>query len=177
VLVEAVADTGAPEDPLGVTVVVVPYAPLGQRRPEPSEGFLDAVERHVERHRLLTDRVTVEPPTYVDLTFDVDLQTTGWIPESRVQEAVESAINGHVNPNHGYEGGGWPFGRPLYSGEVADLLEGIDVVDHVREVSVTAQGDARVDGDGNVLIDDSTLFALEAVRTDIQAGTVSGEEG
>ena len=177
VLVESVPDTGADEDPVGVTVVVVPYAPLGQPRPEPSEGFLDAVQRHIDRHRLVTDRVTVEPPGYVDLSFDVDLQTAGWIPESRVQEAVESAINGYVNPNHGHEGEGWPFGRPLYSGEVAELLEGIDIVDHVREVSVTAQGDARADGDGNVLIDDSTLFALDEVRTDIRAGPVYEEEG
>lgn len=167
--------TGAAVDAVGVSVVVVPYAPLSQHRPEPSEGFLDAVQRHVDEHRLLADRVTVEPPHYVDLTFDVDLQTSGWVPESRVQGAIESAINGYVNPIHGFEGEGWPFGRALYSGEVAELLAGIEFIDHVRDVSVTARGDARVDGDGNVLIDDSTLFALDRVRTEIQAGTAYGD--
>lgn len=174
VLVDEASDVGTTDDPVEVTVVVVPYAPLSQPRPEPSEGFLDAVQRHLDKHRLLTDRVTVEPPEYVDLSFDIDVQTSGWIPESRAQTAIESAINEYVNPVHGFEGEGWPFGRPLYNQELSGLLEEIEFVDHVRDVSIRARGNARVDGDQNVLIDESTLFALDDVRTDLRAGTAYG---
>lgn len=174
VLLDEAPDTGADDDPVRVSVVVVPYAPLSQPRPTPSEGFLDAVQRHVDEHRLLTDRVTVEPPDYVDLSVDVAVQTAGWIPEARVRDEIESTINGYVHAIHGFEGDGWPFGRSLYRAELSERLAGIDFVDHVRDVSIRARGNARVDGDENVLIDDSTLFALAEVRADVRAGTASG---
>jgi len=171
VLVGERTGLGYEETPVEVTVVVVPYAPPGQSRPEPSEGFLDAVERHIDKYRLLTDRVAVEPPRYVDLSFDIAVQTSAWVPESRVKRAVESTLEEYLNPVHGFEGEGWPFGRPLYNDELTGLLEGVEFVDHVRDLSVNARGRARVDGDGNVMIDDSTLFALDGVETDIRAVT------
>jgi len=169
VLVEERTEQASDETPVGVTVVVVPYAPASSSRPEPSEGVLDAVERHVDKYRLLTDRVSVEAPRYADLSFEVAVQTSGWVPESRVQRAVESAFEGYLHPVHGFEGDGWPFGRTLYSDELDELLEGVEFVDNVRELSVTARGPARVDGDGNVMIDEATLFAVDSVETSVRA--------
>lgn len=158
------ADDGAVE----VTVIVVPYVPLTQSRPTPSEGFLDAVQRHLDEHRLLTDRVTVQPPEYVGLTVEIEGQTNRWLSEANAQRAIESAISEYIHPIHGFEGDGWPFGRPLYSEEIRERIEAIEAIDLVREVSVRARGSARVDGDGNVLVDESALLALDEVRTDIR---------
>jgi predicted phage baseplate assembly protein len=169
VLVEDRPELGYDETPVGVTAVVVPYAPAETSRPEPSEGVLDAVGRHVDTYRLLTDRVTVEGPRYVDLSISVSVQTSGWVPESRVQRAVTSALESYLHPIHGFEGEGWPFGRTLYSDELDRLLDGVEFVDHVRDLSVTARGPARVDGDGNVMIDEATLFAVDTVETEIRA--------
>lgn len=171
VLVDERTDLEIETEPVEVTVVVVPYAPISQSRPEPSAGFLDAVKRHLDKYRLLTDRVTVDPPEYVELSFDIELQTAEWLPESTVNQRIESTIEEYINPVHGFEGDGWPFGRPLYSEDVAGLLETISFVSHVRDLSIHAQGDARVDGDGNVLIDDSALFALDSVETDVRTVT------
>ncbi len=171
VLVSERTDLEIDADPVEVTVVVVPYAPLGQSRPEPSDGFLDAVERHLDKYRLLTDRVTVEPPQYVGLSVSIDLQTSVWLPESRIDRAIRSRIEEYIDPIHGFEGDGWPFGRPLYSETLVDLVEGIGFVDHVRDISIHARGNARVDGDGNVLIDESTLLALDDVETEIRTVT------
>lgn len=171
VLVEERTDLGTNDEPVEVTVVVVPYAPLNQPRPEPSQGFLDAVQRHIDKHRLLTDRVTVEGPDYIGLSFDIDVQTSVWIPESRAQGAIESALEEYLNPIHGYEGDGWPFGRPLYNEELMRLLEEIPFVDHIRDLSLYARGNARVDGDQNVLIDEASLFAVDEVNTDIRTVT------
>jgi predicted phage baseplate assembly protein len=175
VLVEERAGLDYDESPVGVTVVVVPYAPPGQSRPEPSAGFLDAVERHLDKYRLLTDRVSVEEPRYVDLSFDVEVQTSTWVPESRIRRTVESAIEEYINPIHGFEGDGWPFGRPLYTDELTEVLERVEFVDNVRDLSVDAHGRARVDGDGNVNIDSTTLFALDTVDT--VGRTVSNRNG
>ena len=171
VRVEEVTDLDVAGSPTAVRVVVVPYAPLSTARPEPSEGFLDAVERHIEKFRLLSDRVRVEGPQYVGLSVEVSVQTSAWLPESRVTRAVESELAEFVHPIHGYEGDGWPFGRPLYSGAVRDRLSSIDFVDHVRELSIRSHGPARVDGDGNVLPDDAALLALNSVETDVRTVT------
>jgi predicted phage baseplate assembly protein len=172
----SVSDQAAPDrenELTAVNLVVVPYAPPDQPRPSPSEGFLDAVERHLDKYRLLTDRVNVESPEYVGLTLDIEIQTSTWLPESRINRTIESKIAEYLHPIHGYEGEGWPFGRPLYNEDLVTLLEEIPFVDHVREMSTHARGNARVDGDGNVLLDDAGLLALDAVETEIW--TVSNE--
>jgi predicted phage baseplate assembly protein len=167
VLVEE-RDVDIDAHPTEVTVVVVPYAPLSQSRPEPSQGFLDAVERHLEKYRLLADRVSVEPPRYVGVSVDVEIQTSTWVPESQATRAIESTIGEYIHPVHGDGGDGWPFGRSLYSEDVESRLEGIEFVDHVRELSIRARGPARVDGEGNVLIDEATLLALDAIEADVR---------
>lgn len=177
VLVGERSDLGIDAEPAEVTVIVVPYAPLGQSRPEPSEGFLDAVKRHIDKYRLLTDRVTVVSPQYVGLTLDIELQTSIWLPESRINRTIESTVAEYIDPNHGFEGEGWPFGRPLYNEDLTGLLKGIEFVDHVRDVSIYARGGARVDSDGNVLIDESMLFALDAVETDVRTVTTDRDGG
>lgn len=168
VLLEERTDLPFKEAPVEVRVIVVPYAPMSQSRPVPSQGFLDAVERHVDRYRLVTERVSVEEPNYVDLELDVEIQTSQFVPETRARRAIETTIESFVHPVHGFEGEGWPFGRTLYSDTVRELIEGIEFVDRVPEFDIHARGNARVDGDQNVLIDDSTLFALEQVETDVR---------
>lgn len=164
-------DEGSPvagETPVEVTVVVVPHVPLSEPKPTPSAGFLEAVQNHLDEHRLLTDRVTVTPPEYVSLTFDVEGQTSRWLSETNARRAIETAIAEYVHPVHGFDGDGWPFGRSLYAEEIRERVEALEAIDHVRELSVHARGPARVDSDGNVLIDEPTLFTLEGVRTEIR---------
>ncbi|PSQ19194.1 putative baseplate assembly protein [Halobacteriales archaeon QS_8_69_26] len=156
-------ESGPPE----VNVVVVPYVPPDVGRADPSEGFIDAVQRHVDKHRLLTDRVTVREPTYVGLDLEVDVVATGWQLQAEGEDAIESAIQEYVDPIHGYEGDGWPFGRTLYKEELLEILEDLDWIDTVREVSVTARGNATLDSEENVKIGDDSLFYLDNLVADI----------
>lgn len=135
------------------------------------------MQRHVDKHRLLTDRVRVEPPDYVEISVEAAVQTAGWVPQARVRDAIESSINEYIHAVHGFDGDGWPFGRTLYKTELTEQVASIDFIDHVRELSIHARGNARVDGDENVLIDDSTLLALADVRTDIRAEMTAGNGG
>lgn len=155
--------------PVETKVVVVPVVPANQPRPVPSEGFLEAVKRHLDTYRLVTDRVAVQGPDYVDLTVDLDVHTSTPLPESRVRRAVTNAITSYIHPIYGYEGTGWPFGRTLYAEELTELLARIEFIDHIRDIAIHAHGDARVDGDQNVVIGDTTLFAVEMIDTDVHA--------
>lgn len=155
--------SGPPE----VSVVVVPYVPPDVGRADPSEGFVDAVQRHVDRHRLLTDRVTVRGPTYVGIDLEVDVVATGWQLQGEGEDAIESAVQEYIDPIHGFEGDGWPFGRTLYRSELVEVLEDVDWIDTVRELSVTARGNATLDSEENVKIDDDSLFYLDNLIADI----------
>ncbi|MEF8851044.1 MAG: putative baseplate assembly protein [Haloarculaceae archaeon] len=162
------APAGAPPE---AQVVVVPYAPAGTRRPTPSAGFLEAVQTHLDEHRLLTDRVRAVGPTYVGIDVELTVRTDEWRPGPGVEDDVEAAIRAYLDPVHGFEGEGWPFGRTLSAAGIASVVAGVDAVDSVAALSVSAPGNARVDPDENVHIDEAALFALADVEVAVRAGS------
>lgn len=142
-----------------VRVVVVPYSP--REKPVPSLGFLDAVECHLERHRLLTDRVDVDPPTYVGIGVDVELELLPGYAESERVAAVDAALRAFLHPLEGFDGEGWPFGRPVYRSEIYEMVEGVDGIDCVLSVGLTASGPEARYRDGNVEIGRTSLVYSE----------------
>lgn len=147
-----------------VSVVTVPFSTL--RKPVPSEGFLNAVQRHLERHRLLTDRVSVEPPTYVGIGIAAEIRIAPGYRVARRVEETKRTLDEFLSPLPQKELGtkGWPFGRPLYMSEVYAVIEGVEGVDSVLDVSITARGEETspdIDDEGNALIADSALLYPE----------------
>ena len=158
-------DDGRPE----VEVVVVPYAPADCSKPEPSDGFLAAVQRQLDARRLLTDRVTAAAPTYVGLTIDVEARTRRTYAGVGQETAVRTAIEEYLDPlRGGQEGEGWPFGHGVSEVELADVLDSLEMVDRVQDVTVTAHGDATVAGDGTITIPETALFYVESITTDLR---------
>jgi predicted phage baseplate assembly protein len=168
-----------PPDPT-VRVVVVPYA-HGTGRPSPSEGFLEAVRAYVDRHRLVTDRVRVDPPTYVPVRVEVEVRATSGYAALDLERAVADGIDGFLDPLSGFDGEGWPFGRPLYLSEVYDAVADVPGVDRVLDVDVrvdptstsTAPTDdptPSIDEEGAVTVPADALFDARehsvTVRTD-----------
>ncbi|GCF15375.1 putative baseplate assembly protein [Haloarcula mannanilytica] len=146
-----------PADP--IRVVVVPFSPPDVR-PYPSAGFLEAVDCHLKRHALLTDDVTAVTPTYVDVKVEADIRIVeGTLPEAR-RRACETAVREFLDPLRGFEGDGWPFGRPVYVSEIYELLEETEGVDTVVDVDVATE-------DGTDSDRDTALPALEAVTVRI----------
>ena len=159
-----------------VRVVVIPHSTLDA--PVPSAGFLAAVQCHLERHRLLTDRVTVEAPTYVGIGVDAKVRIVpGYSVEGR-RTAVADALDDFLDPLTGFEGDGWPFGRPLYRSEVYEAIETVEGVDCVLDVSVRTRNERAIDRNGNVLIDETALLSPDdhdvTVRTDSRGGKREG---
>jgi hypothetical protein len=134
-----------------VEVVVVPYSPEYVDRPEPSDGFLAAVDCHLERHRLVTDRVDAVGPTYVGIGVDVEVELHDGYAASRRATAVGDTLDRFLSPLSGFDGDGWPFGRSVYESELYETVEGVEGVDCVLDVDVDAEGDARpVDGEVDI---------------------------
>jgi predicted phage baseplate assembly protein len=143
-----------------VTVVVVPYLPAD--RPSPSAGLLAAVRGHLERRRILTTRVLVVGPSYVDVRVVATVRALESADPERVRQDVVRALDAFLHPLHGGPGGlGWPFGRDVYRSEVLSTIDGVDGVDHVVSLSLAAErdgasSDARC---GNVCVPPTYLVA------------------
>lgn len=148
-----------------VTVAVVPYNRPTQVRREASEGFLDAVACHLQQHRLLTDELVVEPPPYVPVDVETTVETANGLREA----AITSALDQFLDPLAGFDGEGWPFGRPVYRSEVYEAIEGVAGVDCVVDVELRAgspgtESETGIDVPGTALVylDDADVTVADA---------------
>jgi hypothetical protein len=139
------------DDPSGtIRVVVVPYSP-SDVRPVPSEGFLDAVDCHLKRHALLSDDVAAVAPTYVGVDVETEIRVAeGSVREQR-RRAAEEAIDDFLDPLRGFEGDGWPFGRPVYISEIYEVLEGTEGIETVADVTVATTGGVDLEANESAL--------------------------
>lgn len=115
-----------------VTTVVVPDLP-DDPEPLPTPSFLQAVCRHLNRHRLVTTEIYVVPPQYVRIcSVHVRVRAQAGYARLQLQEAVIATLAEHLHVLRGGEGQGAPFGDQVH---VADLIA----------VVFRTEGVARVD--------------------------------
>jgi predicted phage baseplate assembly protein len=143
-----------------VTVVVVPYLPA--ERPSPSAGLLAAVRRHLERRRILTTRLVVVGPSYVDVKVTAQVRALETADPLRVQQDIVHALTEFLHPLRGGPNGlGWPFGRDVYRSEILATIDAVAGVDHVLSASLTAERNGISDDSqcGNVCVPPTYLVA------------------
>jgi len=160
---------GESDVPAGtVKVLVVPAAAAAGGRIRfsdlvPSEEMLRRLADRLEQVRLIGTRVMVEPPRYRGVTVVARLVARPRVPHARVREDAMDALLRYLNPlpGGGPDGGGWPFGRSVRSGDLHALLQqvpGVEFVEDVRLFSanpVTGERGAeraRVDLEANSLV-------------------------
>lgn len=140
-----------------ISVVVVPYST--NLRPIASEGFLNAVQTQLEANRLLTDPVEVTSPTYVEIGMTITVSAMTGYSETDLTEAIREKMISYLDPLAGFDGDGWPFGRPLYVTDVAHAADSLAGVQAVSSVQLSANHEKEIDSHGNVVIDDTALLA------------------
>lgn len=137
-----------------IRVVVVPEST--RPRPIPSPAFLEEVRCHLQHHRLLTDRISVESPEFVGVAVTTEIEIQEGYDEQRRIDAVESRLDTFLDPLDGFDGDGWPFGRPVYPSELYETIAAVEGIDCVHGVETSAQGEFEHD-DGAVLIEERAL--------------------
>ncbi len=125
-----------------VRILVVPAVPeeRGKLRFEqliPGDETLQAIAARLDSCRLVGTRVLVEPPLYQGVTVVARLRSRPRAGVSRVEAAALDALFRHLNPiSGGPDGHGWPFGRPVQSGEIFSILQAVPGVDLVEDVRI-----------------------------------------
>jgi predicted phage baseplate assembly protein len=147
-----------------VSVIVVPACP--GYRALPSDDFLAAVQRYLDRRRTLTTEVHVRPPSYLQLELSATLCTDGRAGAAQTQAAAAAALARFFDPLHGGPAGdGWPIGRSVYRSEVLAILSQVPGVAAVSGLALAGQGEPAPHC-GNIDLCPDTLVRLGVV--DIQ---------
>ncbi|MGP3966248.1 putative baseplate assembly protein [Streptomyces sp. 6N223] len=126
----------------GVRLLVVPAGrsdEQGRVRFEeliPPEATLARIAAHLDERRPIGTRLVVEPPFYQGVTVVATVRAGRGASAEPLREEALTALYSYFNPlSGGPEGQGWPFGRPVHSGEVFAVLQqvaGVDLVEDVR---------------------------------------------
>lgn len=154
-----------------VKVLVVPGLPdePGPARfasLKPRRSTLDAVARRLDERRLVGTTVLVEPPLYRGVTAVVRLRAVPGVKTDRVTDDALNALYGYLNPvTGGPDGTGWPFGRPVQSGDLYAVLQqvdGVGIVEEVRLFNANPVTGVRGEETDRVTLDrDSLIFSFE----------------
>jgi predicted phage baseplate assembly protein len=129
-------------EPGVVRVLIVPAVPvadgrLGFDQLVPAEETLDRITKRLDESRLVGTRVVVEPPAYRGVTIVARLSAKPRMDPARVQQDALDALFRYFHPTMGGPGGsGWPFGRPILSGEVFAALQAVRGTEMVEEVRI-----------------------------------------
>jgi predicted phage baseplate assembly protein len=125
-----------------VKLLVVPAAPEAEARLKfeelvPQLETLEKIKAGLEQTRLIGTRVLIEPPLYRGITVVARVRARGRVKVSRVQAEAVEALYAYLNPiSGGPDGDGWPFGRPVQSGELFAVLQKIRGVEFVEDVRI-----------------------------------------
>ncbi|MGW7565662.1 putative baseplate assembly protein [Streptomyces tendae] len=124
-----------------VRVLVVPQAvpdPGGRLRFEqlvPGDALLSRITRHLDERRLIGTRLAVGPPYYQGVTVVATVHAFRDVDADRVRRQAHDALYRHLDPlTGGSDGKGWPFGRPVQTGELFAVLQRVPGVELVDEV-------------------------------------------
>lgn len=125
----------------GVRVLVVPSAAVEQGHIEfadliPAEDTLSRLAHRLDEVRLIGTRVIVEPPRYRGVTVVARIRAVPRTKVARVRQEGLLALYEFLSPlpGGGPGGQGWPFGRPVRSGDLYGVLQRVRGVESVEDV-------------------------------------------
>jgi len=134
---EAVGTAKYDEAPGQVSVVLLPEGPEATPWQQPAPAVLAAVRGFLDERRVLTTRLHVVGPTYVEITITATLYLRADAVAADVRAAAAQALFRYFHPLWGGAAGeGWPIGRNVHVSEVHDVLEGVRGLDFVRDVEL-----------------------------------------
>lgn len=118
-----------------ISVVIVPKPPANA--PDDfklSPTLIQCIKDYLEPKRLLTTRLHVVAPNFVEIPLRLRLVPRADVEKEKLRKVAEEKLkqNFHVL-NGGLDGNGWPFGRSVYLSEIYQLLDELPEVDYVTK--------------------------------------------
>jgi hypothetical protein len=101
--------------------------------------LLQAVKRYLDRRRIVCTRIEVVGPQYLEVRVSGRVRVRSHTNAARVRTAIVQALDVFLDPRRGGPNGlGWPFGRDVYRGEILQVIDEVQGVDYVMELTLSA---------------------------------------
>ena len=128
------------------------------------QEIINAVERDLNRTRILTTRIHAVFPKFKEIQIKASLILMKGIQEDLAKNEAEKILRQFFDPiTGGTQKRGWPLGRNLYMSEVYQVLEGINGVDHVQKLIIETDDEAS--SMGFVELAEDEFFKLKCTIT------------
>src|SRR5690606_35071502 len=128
-----------------VTLLIVPSGGHHERdlkkRPVPAPELLRRVQDFLDERRLVTTRLRVSKPRFVEISVRVSVVLKQGGPGAdRIKVRLEDSIRTMLHPLFGgTDGKGWPFGRAVHKSDLYRVVEGEAGVDYVEDLELYDQ--------------------------------------
>lgn len=148
-----------------VTVIIVPAST--DARPVPSPQLRLRVEKYLRERSanvsVFPAHIKVTGPAYVEVRVTADIFPRSIDLAPAVEAAAITSAEKFLHPlTGGYGGGGWEFGRLPCLSDFYSLLEAVEGVDHIENLTMTLQGvtpGGNLSGDPTVVTEEKPLAA------------------
>jgi predicted phage baseplate assembly protein len=122
-----------------ISLLLVPKAERenGEARAVPSRDLIDRVAGFIDKRRLITARVNVGKPRLVPVSLELTISLKAGATADRVKADVKEKVKRLLNPLHGGpKADGWPFGRAVGKADLYPVVEGVDGVDRITDLTI-----------------------------------------
>jgi len=146
-----------------VTLLIIPQSE--EPRPWPSFGLREQVRKRIEAHTTAdlaaAHRIHVTGPDYIAIDVEATVIPRDPAEAGAVETRALEALQNFLHPLRGGPGGpaspGWEMGRDVFLSDVAAVLERVEGVDFVRELTLLLDGNPR--GERVSVADDRIVVA------------------
>lgn len=123
-----------------VTVIIVPLS--ADPQPQPSFELCEQVQAYLARHAPASlAGLDVIGPQYLPVGVNLSFAPTSIQSAAPAANGLAAALNAFLQPlTGGPSGAGWPFGRGVYSSDLAGLVESVAGVDYVSSLALVVNG-------------------------------------
>ncbi|MDG3548139.1 hypothetical protein [Methanobacterium formicicum] len=119
-----------------VTILVIPHS--NENKPKLSLQLKRQIENYLKEHSASVLNIQVSEPVYVEAQVKTLLVTSSMDIIPKVEKDAFNAINTFLHPIHGSrDNEGWKFGRIPHIPDFYSLLEKIEGLDYVKNLSIT----------------------------------------
>lgn len=138
-----------------VTIAVLPYTPIGTftTPPSPPPGFIDAICRHVDKHRLLGTQIHVESPQFIRVNVSMTIDPVKGYSEKELTSTVKKELAFFLHPIKGwFDKKGWPIGRLVSRSEIFEHIRKIEGIKCILKISISGDNGSSPDANGNLTL-------------------------
>ncbi len=150
-------------------VLVIPYT--FSQKPMPNIPFLSTILKHLDKHKLITTRIKMVLPEYVNLSITAEVRVKNQtFDKNQLKQKIYDVLEHSFRPlPHSFEDKeftGWDYGKGVYKSEVISIIENIDGIDMVLDVnleSTGSYGSFSKDEEGNIHPKNSNMVMLNDI--------------